>query len=708
MDMHEKLAEEFALRPDHVKNIISLIDEGNTIPFIARYRKEQTGSCDDQVLRKLEERLAYLRELEERRSFVRQAVTDQGKADSVWLERLETAQTMAQVEDLYLPFRPKRRTRGMVAREKGLEPLANALLAQPAKGPLPETLAAQYLNPQAGITDKEEALAGAMDIAAEAIADRAELRGALRGKMMEQGILVSRSKGDPDPVYQIYGHFSVPVKRIQGYQILAINRGEKEGKLSVSIELAPLVAMAVIERQVIGEKGPYRAWVRAAAEDAYTRLLHPSLEREVRNSLTEQACRQAIGVFAANLKPLLLQPPLRGKAVLGFDPGYRTGCKVAVVDATGKVMETTTVYPTPPHNRIEQAEKVIRGLIERYHVEAIAIGNGTASREAENFIAGVIHTLDRPVAYMVVSEAGASVYSASALGAAEFPELDVSVRSAVSIARRLQDALAELVKIDPKALGVGQYQHDMPPKELKQTLEAVVEDCVNAVGVDVNRASAALLGYVSGLNKTTAANLVAYREANGPFTNRNQLKKVPRLGDKAYEQCAGFLRIPGAGDVLDRTGIHPESYAKARRMMQVLRLDQFDPSMIRSQAEKYGLEALAQDCGLGMPTLRDMIEELSKPGRDPRDELPPPMLRRDVMSMEDLTPGMQLKGTVRNVTDFGVFVDIGVHQDGLVHRSKLGPMGQKLTVGQIIAVQVLKVDLERHRIALSLAGNSGA
>ena len=704
MEMHERLAEEFSLRPEYVKNIIALIDEGNTIPFIARYRKEQTGSCDDQVLRKLEERLGYLRELEARRAFVRQAVIEQGKAEPAWLERLEGAQTMAQVEDLYLPFRPKRRTRGAIAREKGLGPLAQALLDQPAQGPKPETLAAGYLSPQGGVASVDEALDGALDIAAEEISDRADLRGALRQKMMEQGILVSRSKGEPDPIYQLYGQFSAPVKRIAGYQILAINRGEKEGKLSVSIELAPLAVMAIMERQVIVGRGPYAAWVRSAAEAAYTRLLQPSLERETRSTLTEQANQQAIGVFAANLKPLLLQPPLRGKAVLGFDPGYRTGCKVAVVDATGKVMETTAVYPTPPHNRQQQAEQIVCGLIERYQVEAVAIGNGTASREAESFIAGLLPKLDRPVAYMVVSEAGASVYSASPLGAAEFPELDVSVRSAVSIARRLQDALAELVKIDPKALGVGQYQHDMPPKQLKQALEAVVEDCVNAVGVDVNRASAALLGYVSGLNKTTAANLVAYREANGPFASRNELKKVPRLGDKAYEQCAGFLRIPDARDVLDRTGVHPESYAKVRRMMQTLKLRHLDPGTIRIQAEEYGLQALAEACGLGLPTLQDIIAELSKPGRDPRDELPPPMLRTDIMHMEDLAPGMKVKGTVRNVTDFGVFVDIGVHQDGLVHRSKLGAAGRRLAVGQIVTVQVLQVDLERKRIALSLAG----
>lgn len=703
MEMHERLAQEFSLRPEDVKNIMALIDGGNTIPFIARYRKEKTGSCDDQTLRRLAERLDYLRELETRREFVRQTVIGQGKAAPLWLEQLEKARTMAQVEDLYLPFRPKRRTRGAIAREKGLEPLAKALLAQPPEGPQPEKLAARYLNPQTGIATAQEALAGAMDIAAEEIADRADLRGTLREKMMEQGRLVSRSKGEPDPVYQLYASFSSPVKRLQSYQILAVNRGEKEGKLAVSVEMAPFIAMGAVERLVISGRGPYTAWVRSAAEDAYTRLLQPSLEREVRGALTERASRQAISVFAANLKPLLLQPPLRGKAVLGFDPGYRTGCKVAVVDATGKVMETTAVYPTPPHNRQQQAEQIVLGLMERYQVEVVAIGNGTASREAEAFIAGLLHKLDRPVAYMVVSEAGASVYSASKLGAEEFPELDVSVRSAVSIARRLQDALAELVKIDPKALGVGQYQHDMPPKELKLALEAVVEDCVNAVGVDVNRASAALLGYVSGLNKTTAANLVAYREANGPFASRSELKKVPRLGEKAYEQCAGFLRIPGAREVLDRTGVHPESYAKARRMIQVLKLQQLEPGLLRARAERYGLEALAGACGLGLPTLRDMIEELSKPGRDPRDELPPPMLRTDVMHMEDLTPGMELKGTVRNMTDFGAFVDVGVHQDGLVHRSRLGPAGQRLTVGEIVTVYVLQVDLERRRIALSLA-----
>ena len=706
------LARELGRDEGHVANVVQLIDEGNTIPFIARYRKELHGAMDDTTLRTLADRLQYLRNLDKRREEVRAAIDGQGKLTEELSAAIDAAATLAEVEDLYRPYKQKRRTRATVAKEKGLEPLAQALFALGGAVD-PRALAEGYVNPEKGVETVDDALQGASDILAEVISDDAALRKSLRDLYLRRGTLVSRAaeKEPEDSVYRLYYDFRAPVGKVLGHQVLAINRGEREDILKAGVELDGETARIAVRRAVV----PGRAamdFVRAAADDAWDRLLKPSLEREVRNLLTEQANEGAIHNFGLNLKPLLMQPPVKGKVTMGLDPGYRNGCKVAVVDGTGKVLDTAVVYPTFSERKKREAMDTLKTLIRRHGVVHIAIGNGTASRETELMTAQMLQELPAgQVRYMVVSEAGASVYSASQLAAEEFPDYDVNLRSAVSIARRLQDPLAELVKIDPKAIGVGQYQHDMPQARLGETLDGVVEDCVNAVGVDANTASPSLLQRVSGLTAATAKNLVAYREENGPFTARKQLLKVPKLGPKAFEQCAGFLRVPESGSVLDNTGVHPESYGAAEKLLAECgyTLDDVkagELSELKARAEAIGLAQLAERCGAGLPTLSDIIKELMKPGRDPRDELPPPILRTDVMEAKDLKPGMELQGTVRNVIDFGVFVDIGVHQDGLVHISKLPRRvkhpSELLTVGDIVTVWVLEVDEKKKRISLTM------
>ena len=709
------LAQELGVKSEYVENVVKLIDEGNTIPFIARYRKELHGAMDDTTLRTLADRLNYLRNLAKRKEEVLSAIEAQGKLTDELTAAVNAAVTLAEVEDLYRPYKQKRRTRATVAKEKGLEPLAALLFAQDREGPAPEEAAAGYIDPEKGVEGVEEALQGANDIIAEWILDDAELRKKLRGLYQAKGFLTSRKASDDteDSVYRLYYDFKAPLKAVQGYQVLAINRGEREEFLKVSVELDRETALILLRRGVLMPGAPSMAFVRAAAEDSYDRLLQPSLEREMRNLLTEEADEGAIHMFALNLKPLLMQPPVKGKVTMGLDPGYRNGCKVAVVDATGKVLDTAVVYPTFNDKKKREAMDILEKLIRRWGVVHIAIGNGTASRETEAMTAEMIKEIGGGVAYMVVSEAGASVYSASPLAAEEFPDYDVNLRSAVSIARRLQDPLAELVKIDPKAIGVGQYQHDMPQARLDETLSGVVEDCVNAVGVDVNTASAPLLRRVAGLNATTAKNIVKYREENGPFTGRKQILKVPKVGPKAFEQCAGFLRVPESDAILDHTGVHPESYKAAETLLKLCghtledvqagRLDD-----LNTQVEAQGLDTLAEACGVGAPTLSDIVKELLKPGRDPRDELPKPILRTDVMEMKDLKPGMELTGTVRNVIDFGAFVDIGVHQDGLVHISQLNTPkrvrhpSEVLSVGDIVTVWVKEVDIPRKRISLTM------
>ncbi len=708
------LAKELGQKPEYVHNVVELLDAGNTIPFIARYRKEQHGAMDDQTLRALAERLAYLRNLEARKAEVRAAVEAQGQLTDALSAALARAATLAEVEDWYRPYRPKRRTRATIAREKGLEPLARQLYDQKRDVPAPEALAAAFVDAEKGVDSVEEALAGASDIVAEWISDDAALRKALRTLTMAKGALRTRAAGEEDSVYRLYYDFSQPLARLQSHQILAVNRGEKEGFLKVQVEVDRAQALQTVLRAVVRPGTAAMAFVRAAAEDAYDRLLAPSLEREVRSGLTETADEAAIRNFALNLKPLLLQPPIRGKVTMGLDPGYRNGCKVAVVDATGRVLDTAVVYPTFSKAKREEAMDTLARLIERHGVQCIAIGNGTASRETEQMTADLLRRLGGGVGYAIVNEAGASVYSASPLAAEEFPQFDVNLRSAVSIARRLQDPLAELVKIEPRAIGVGQYQHDMPPKRLDEALEAVVEDCVNAVGVDVNTASAPLLRQVAGLTAATARNIVAYREANGPFTSRAQLKKVPKLGPKAFEQCAGFLRVPESRQVLDRTAVHPESYAAAEKLLALCGCTEADVgtaamAKVPGKLRELGEERAAAACGVGVPTLRDVAAELQKPGRDPRDQLPPPVLRTDVLELQDLRPGMVLRGTVRNVIDFGVFVDIGVHQDGLVHISQVSDRYVKhpsevVSVGDVVTVAVLEVDEARRRISLTMKG----
>ena len=712
----EILAEELGQRQDHVENVITLLDEGNTVPFIARYRKEMHGAMDDQTIRNLADRLAYLRNLEARRQEVKNSIENQGKMTEELSKAIDEAKTLAEVEDLYRPYKQKRRTRATIAREKGLAPLAELLYAQEPDCPAPEEAAKAYVDPEKGVNSAEEALAGASDIIAETISDDAEVRKALRELYLEWADVVSvAAKKDPeDTVYRNYYAFSSPVNKIQGHQVLAVNRGEREEVLKVSVVINRDVALGAIHRRVVRKKCASTEFVENAAADAYDRLIAPSMEREIRATLTETASEGAIGQFALNLKPLLMQPPVKGFVTMGLDPGYRMGCKVAVVDATGKVLDTTVVYPTHGERQKQECIAKLTALIRKDAVKHIAIGNGTASRETEQMTVELIAGLGRDagVSYAIVNEAGASVYSASPLAAQEFPEFDVNLRSAVSIARRLQDPLAELVKIDPKSIGVGQYQHDMPEKRLTEALDGVVEDCVNAVGVDLNTASAPLLARVSGLNAGVANNVVKYREENGSFRSRKQLLKVPKLGAKAYEQCAGFLRVPESDKILDNTAVHPESYAAAEKLLSICGYTEQDVregklAQLKERIRAYGEQRAAEACGVGVPTLRDVAAELMKPGRDPRDELPAPLLRTDVLEIKDLKPGMELKGTVRNVIDFGAFVDIGVHQDGLVHISQICDKfirhpSEVLSVGDVVTVWVKEVDEKKKRISLTM------
>ena len=715
MDIIQTLAQELDKNPQHVKNVVQLLDEGNTIPFIARYRKELHGAMDDTSLRTLEERLQYLRGLAERRETVKKSISEQGKLTDELAAAIDSAKTLAEVEDLYRPYKQKRRNRATAAREKGLEPLAALLFAQERGCPRPEDAAQDFLVPEKGVETIADALQGANDIIAEWISDNAAIRGSLREMLEKRGTLRSLAATEEDSVYRLYYDFEQPLSRLQGHQILAINRGEKEKMLSATVLLDREQALPLLRRAVVKPGSAAMDFVKASAEDAYDRLIYPSLEREMRASLTERADEGAIGQFALNLKPLLMQPPVKGKVTMGLDPGYRMGCKVAVVDGTGKVLDTAVVYPTYGERQKGEAIAALLKLIRKHGVEHIAIGNGTASRETEQMAVELIRQASASgahVSYMIVSEAGASVYSASKLAAEEFPQYDVNLRSAVSIARRLQDPLAELVKIDPKAIGVGQYQHDMPQKQLDDALCGVVEDCVNAVGVDINTASPSLLQRVSGLNATTAKNVVAYREENGAFTSRAQIKKVPKLGPKAFQQCAGFLRVPESKSVLDNTAVHPESYEAAKALLALsgYTLADVKESRISDLPERiksYGEGKAAAEIGVGVPTLRDIVSELLKPGRDVRDELPKPILRTDVLEMKDLTPGMVLTGTVRNVIDFGVFVDIGVHQDGLVHISQVADKfikhpSEVVSVGDVVKVVVLEVDEKKKRISLSM------
>ncbi len=703
----EILSAELKQKQEYVENVIALIDEGNTIPFIARYRKEMHGAMDDTVLRDLETRLTYLRHLQERRDEVKRSIENQGKLTAELTEAIDAATTLTEVEDLYRPYKQKRRTRGSMAREKGLAPLAEAIFTQ--DGTDPASLAQAYVDPEKGVNTVEEALQGASDIIAEDLSDDADIRKALRELVMRRGVFTCKAEdgAEEDGVYRLYYDFSQSIPRVLDHQILAINRGEKEGILKPAVTLVGNEGAALVCRAALKPSVQVSLFVRAAAEDAYERLIFPSIQREVRNALSERAYAGAIHNFALNLKPLLMQPPVKGFVTMGLDPGYRNGCKVAVVDPTGKVLDTTVAYPTFSERKKQEAIAVLSGLMRKHKVCHIAIGNGTASRETEAMTVELLRGFPN-ASYMSGNEAGASVYSASPLAAEEFPDYDVNLRSAVSIARRLQDPMAELVKIDPKAIGVGQYQHDCPQKELDGALGAVVEDCVNAVGVDVNTASRSLLEQVAGLNATTAKNIVLYREENGPFSSRAQLKKVPKLGPKAFQQCAGFLRVPESKDILDNTGVHPESYAAARLLLQTLGCASGSTlTDLTGKLTAYGLSRAAQECGVGEPTLLDIAKELSKPGRDPRDELPAPILRKDVLEMKDLQPGMELTGTVRNVIDFGVFVDIGVHQDGLVHISEVSSRrlrhpNEVLKVGDVVKVVVLSVDEKRHRISLSM------
>ena len=712
MELTQILAAELSQPLSYVENVVQLIDEGNTIPFIARYRKELHGAMDDTTLRTLEERLRYLRNLQARREEVKQAIENQGKLTEELAAAIDGASTLSEVEDLYRPYKQKRRTRATVAKEKGLEPLAALLFAQERDCPRPEEAAADYIDAEKGVETLADALQGANDIVAEWISDDAAIRKLLRELQEKRGTLRSLAATEEDSVYRLYYDFEQSIGKLQGHQILAINRGEKEEKLKATVLLDRELALPLLRRAVVKPGSAAMEFVKAAAEDAYDRLIYPSLEREMRAALTEKANEGAIGQFALNLKPLLMQPPVKGKVTMGLDPGYRNGCKVAVVDGTGKVLDTTVVYPTYGERQKNEAIEKLGRLIRKDGVEHIAIGNGTASRETEQMAVELIRAVGGGVSYMIVNEAGASVYSASELAAEEFPEYDVNLRSAVSIARRLQDPLAELVKIDPKAIGVGQYQHDMPQKQLDETLDGVVEDCVNSVGVDLNTASAPLLRRVAGLSAVTAKNIVKYREENGAFTTRKQVLKVPKLGPKAFEQCAGFLRVSESKNVLDNTAVHPESYGAAEKLLELCGYTMEDVkagklSDLPRKVRDLGAETLAEQCGVGVPTLNDIAAELCKPGRDPRDELPKPILRTDVLSVADLKPGMELTGTVRNVIDFGAFVDIGVHQDGLVHISRICDKFIKhpseiLSVGDVVTVWVLDVDEKKKRISLTM------
>ena len=712
MDIVKQLSEEFGLRADYAKNIVELIDDGNTIPFIARYRKEMHGSCNDQVLRDFSERLAYLRNLGKRKEEVLSAIGEQGKLTDELSEAIAAAKTLAEVEDLYRPYKQKRRTRATVAKEKGLEPLAEIIFDQQIKTGDISEIAAPFISEEKEVGSVDEAVAGASDIIAEIVSDNSEVRKKLKNIVHRLGTVVSSGDSEKDSVYRNYYDYSEPVEKIPSHRILAILRGENEEMLKVRIDCSDATCLNAVYSEFVKEKSIFTDIVKNACADSWQRLLQPSIEREIRNELRDRAYEQAVKMFGLNLRHLLMQPPVKDKVVLAVDPAYRTGCKISVVDSTGKVLDTGVIYPTPPQNKTEEAEKKILAWIKKFGVDCISIGNGTASKEAEIFIANTIGKADRSVSYAVVNEAGASVYSASRLGAEEFPDFDVSVRSAVSIARRLQDPLAELVKIDPKSIGVGQYQHDVPSAQLDEALRSVVEDCVNSVGVDLNTASPSLLFYVSGLSASVAKNIVLYREENGSFRSRAELRKVPKLGPKAFEQCAGFLRIPGAENELDNTSVHPESYECVRSLLglfgyKLSDISSFSDGRLRREAEKFGKAATAEKCGVGLPTLEDILNELEKPGRDIRDDLPAPLLRTDVMDINDLKPGMQLKGTVRNVIDFGVFVDIGVHQDGLVHISEISNKyikhpSEVLSVGDVVNVTVLSVDPEKKRISLSV------
>lgn len=713
MDYSKVLSQQFQIKEEYAKNIISLLDDGNTIPFIARYRKEMHGSMDDQLIREFSEKLEYLRSLDKRREEIRTLIDGQEKLTDEISLALDKAETLSELEDIYRPYRPKRKTRASVAKEKGLEPLAEIILKQESKCD-PVKSAEDFVDEEKGVANVEDALQGAMDIIAETVSDNAEIRKRIRNLANVNGVVASVAvDAEKDSVYRQYYDYKEPVKKIADHRLLAVNRGEKEGFLKVSVEMdteRPLNSIAKV--MITNPACACADIVKTACEDAYTRLIFPSIEREIRNDLTENACENSMKVFGVNLRQLLMQPPVKGKTVLGLDPGYRTGCKVAVVDGTGKVLDTAVIYPTHSEVKVRESKQKLLQLIKKHNVDIISIGNGTASKETEMFAADAIKEADHPVYYMVVSEAGASVYSASKLAAKELPQLDLTLRSAVSIARRLQDPLAELVKIEPKAIGVGQYQHDMPQKRLGETLDGVVEGCVNSVGADLNTASPALLSRISGLNSTVCNNIVAYREENGAFTSRAELKKVPKLGPKAFEQCAGFLRVPESKNPLDNTGVHPESYKSAKELLALL--DYSDKEIkegkftdLANRVAAKGTKSLADTLKIGLPTLDDIVKELSKPGRDPRDELPAPMLRSDILDIKDLKPDMVLKGTVRNVIDFGAFIDIGVHQDGLVHISQICDKyikhpSEVLKVGDVVDVKIISVDPEKNRISLTM------
>ncbi|MCI6825621.1 MAG: RNA-binding transcriptional accessory protein [Ruminococcus bromii] len=713
MDYSEILSQQFNIKKEYADNIINLLDDGNTIPFIARYRKEMHGSMDDQLIREFAEKLEYLRGLDKRREEIKSLIDGQEKLTEELVSLIDKASTLSELEDIYRPYKPKRKTRASIAKEKGLEPLAVKILKQ-EENFNPNDYAGNFISDEKDVSSAEDAIKGAMDIIAEQISDSAEIRKRIRNLFKVNGVVSSSaSDKEKDSVYSIYYDFNEPVSKIAGHRILAINRGEKEGFLKVSVELDNQKPLNVIYRLLDKDTNPLCSdIIKEAGADAYQRLISPSIEREIRSELTETADENAIKVFALNLKQLLMQPPVKGKTVLGLDPGYRTGCKVAVVDDTGKVLDTAVIYPTHSDKKIQESRHKLLGLINKYDVDIISIGNGTASKETEMFAADVIKEANHKVYYMVVSEAGASVYSASKLAASELPQLDLTLRSAVSIARRLQDPLAELVKIEPKAIGVGQYQHDMPQKQLGEALDGVVEDCVNSVGADLNTASPALLLRVSGLNSTVCKNIVTYREENGAFNSRSELKKVPKLGPKAFEQCAGFLRVPESNNPLDNTGVHPESYKSAKELLTLLEYSEKEIKTsnfadILSRVKNYGSKTLAEKLGIGLPTLDDIVKELAKPGRDPRDELPAPMLRSDVLDIKDLKEGMELNGTVRNVIDFGAFVDIGVHQDGLVHISQICDKyikhpSEVLKVGDVVKVKILSVDVNKNRISLTM------
>ena len=710
MDIIAKLAKELSVKPWQVENTVKLIDDGNTIPFIARYRKELTGELSDTILRELDESLTYLRNLENRKEEVIRLIEGQGKLTEELKASIEKAEVLQEVEDIYRPYKQKKRTRATIAREKGLEPLADIIFSQERQSKALEEIAETFINAELGVLTAQDAINGALDIIAEVISDNAEFRKEIRELTFRNGTIVVKGTKEEKSEYQMYYDFSEPVKKIAPHRILAVNRGEKEEFLNVKVEAPTDRILNYLNNNILKENSPYKNILEETVKDAYSRLIAPSIEREIRNTLTDVAEEQAIKVFAANLRNLLLQAPIKGKVVMGFDPAYRTGCKIAVVDDTGKLLETATVYPTPPQNQAAEAKMIIKNLIKKHNVEVISLGNGTASRESERVCAEIIREIDIPLHYVIVNEAGASVYSASELASQEYPDINVSLRGAISIARRLQDPLAELVKIDPKSIGVGQYQHDVAQKKLSDSLNGVVEDCVNSVGVDLNTASPSLLQHISGINSAIARNIVSYREENGKFRSRRELLKVKKLGDKAFEQAAGFLRIPESENILDNTSVHPESYDVAGKLLEKAGKD---ISAAVDRLSAMDVNELAAELGVGVPTLRDIINELKKPGRDPRDEMPKPVLMSDVLDIKDLKPDMILTGTVRNVIDFGAFVDIGVHQDGLVHISELADRFVRrpldvVQVGDIVKVRVLDVDLDRNRISLSMKGISQA